>query len=776
MPEGPRSLEHALGPGRLEPHFQAVIECSTGMLRAVEALARWRTGDVLIEGEDLVALAAEADACALLDAEMLRLAVRQVAAWRRLPGLRTLELHANLSPQSLRVPGLAERIQRTCRDAGLDPAALWMEVTETSVIGDLPQAATTLTELRSQGVRIWVDDFGAGYASLAYVKQLPIDGVKIDRSFIADIESSETGRAIVAAVVSLASPLALGVIAEGVESERQADVVRTLGVHATQGFYHGRPQPPSDGIGGLEGSPRHANGSAAAANGTVIATDGPPSTGVHRYRHEAAATALATIREEARLRVVAACSPPLGEYDPVLHEVARFVADVCEVEVAVIGVDDRDRTLCLAQHQACERRSRVLGAHTPGAGRRGVGDPRHERGRPFLHRAARTRRRHALPGGAHALGRRPARGLAGAARRASTAADATPAAIPAPGRRAGPGAPAAALRPRAPARRRGRARARPFLRRIDRVARLRPRAPGYTIVAMRTRLIGVCAIVVALALTLSGCGSGGSSSHTTAAASSPGAAVVRAADVTGSASGYRFHATVDLTGGTGGVKDTMTGTILRAPNRGSIELHQRLLGRSSTIDERYSGRTFWVSASGIPDASQLTDRPWLKYDVNSTLDQLGLGGLPNGSSDPTEFLTYLKAVGGRAHALGTAQIDGVQTTHYAATVDLDRYPEVLPAARRAPARRAVRRLIATLGSHRLQVQVWIDGHHLTRRMAMSFPECVSREHLHVAMVVDLSDFGTQANVTLPSASRSYDITPLVNQALAHQQLGCTTPS
>jgi EAL domain-containing protein (putative c-di-GMP-specific phosphodiesterase class I) len=350
VPAGPRSLNHALGPGRLEPHFQAVIECSTGMLRAVEALARWRTGDDLIEGEDLVALAAQFDACALLDAEMLRLAVEQVAAWRRLPGLRTLELHANLSPQSLRVPGLAARIERTCREAGLNPAALWMEVTETSVIGDLPQAATTLSDLRTQGVRIWVDDFGAGYASLAYVKQLPIDGVKIDRSFIADIESSETGRAIVAAVVSLASPLALGVIAEGVESERQADVVRTLGVHATQGFYHGRPQSPSDGIGGLEGSPRRANPLPVAAAGSVAAHR--PPAGSHTYRHRGTTTALATIREEERLRVVAACSPPLGEYDPVLHEVVRFVADVCEVEVAVIGVDDRDRTHCLAQHGA----------------------------------------------------------------------------------------------------------------------------------------------------------------------------------------------------------------------------------------------------------------------------------------------------------------------------------------------------------------------------------------------------------------------------------------
>jgi EAL domain-containing protein (putative c-di-GMP-specific phosphodiesterase class I) len=326
-----------------------VVDCETGALRAVEALARWRTENELIEGEDLVALAAQFDACTLLDAEMLRLAVQQVTTWRRLPRLRALELHANISPESLRDPQLPQRIRQTCRDAGFDPVALWMEVTETSVIDDLPQAATALNALRRLGVRIWVDDFGAGYASLAYVKQLPIDGVKIDRSFIADIEFSQTGRAIVAAVVSLASPLALAVIAEGVESERQADVLRTLGVHATQGFYYGRPQSPSDGIGGLEGWPAGSHGSVPVVAGSVH--EPPPAH--PRSSGASTATVLAKAREEARLRVVAACSPPPGEHDPVLGEVTRFVADVCEVEVAVVVVEARDRTHCLAQH-GCE--------------------------------------------------------------------------------------------------------------------------------------------------------------------------------------------------------------------------------------------------------------------------------------------------------------------------------------------------------------------------------------------------------------------------------------
>jgi len=253
---GPTSLSDVLGPGRLEPHFQAVVDCETDTLRAVEALARWRTdgGDVL-DVEPMLRRVEQFDAWSLLDATILTLAVTQVASWRRLPGLSGLELHANVSPESLRDPGLATRVAETCRDGGLDPLALWLEVTERSVIEDLHGAAVTLDEMRKLGIRIWVDDFGKGCASFSYVKRLPIDGVKIDRSFISDIRTSDAGRAIVDAVVSIASQLTLRVIAEGVESEGQADAVRRLGVDAIQGFYYGRPEPASSGIAGFLSSP-----------------------------------------------------------------------------------------------------------------------------------------------------------------------------------------------------------------------------------------------------------------------------------------------------------------------------------------------------------------------------------------------------------------------------------------------------------------------------------------------------------------------------------------
>jgi hypothetical protein len=291
---------------------------------------------------------------------------------------------------------------------------------------------------------------------------------------------------------------------------------------------------------------------------------------------------------------------------------------------------------------------------------------------------------------------------------------------------------------------------------------------------MRTRISALIAGCAAIAFGLAGCGSGGSSTTANSAASA-GRAIVRAADVTGAADGYRFHGTVAITG-PATIKDTMSGTILRAANRGRIEVHQHILGHAMTIEERFSGRTFWMSAAGIPHASKLTSKPWLRYEINSTLDQLGVGGLPNGGSDPGQFLTYLKGVGGGARKLGRQRIGGVPTTHYAATVNLDDYVRTVPPAERAQARKGIARLISTLGSDKLHVQVWVDDRDLARRIAMSFAECVDRQHLHLSMSIDMYDFGTKADVALPSASQSYDITPLINRELAHQTLGCAAPA
>jgi hypothetical protein len=284
---------------------------------------------------------------------------------------------------------------------------------------------------------------------------------------------------------------------------------------------------------------------------------------------------------------------------------------------------------------------------------------------------------------------------------------------------------------------------------------------------MRSRALA--AIAAASLLALAGCGSSGVSSTTAGGA---GGAVVRAANVTGSSSGYRFQATMSISGSTS-LKATLSGTILGSANRGEIAVRESVLGHSINISERYSGKTYWISARGIPGASKLTSKPWLKYNVGSTLSQLGVGGLPSGGSNPTQFLTYLKAVGADAQKLGSQAIRGVATTHYAVTVNLNNYARLVPAADRSSARKSIRRLIATIGSSTLHMQVWVDHDHFARQLYLSFPECVAQQHLRFGMTIDLFDFGTHTPVTLPTESESYDITSLIDRELADQKLsGC----
>jgi hypothetical protein len=292
---------------------------------------------------------------------------------------------------------------------------------------------------------------------------------------------------------------------------------------------------------------------------------------------------------------------------------------------------------------------------------------------------------------------------------------------------------------------------------------------------MRLNSGALAAVVAAVTIVLAGCGSSQTSSNTAGGGTtSPdaGSAVIRAANVTGSSSGYRFQATMTITGSTS-LKAAMSGTILSASNRGALALRETVLGHSVNVSERYSGKTYWVSVTGIPGASTLTSKPWLKYNIGSTLNQLGVGGLPSGGSNPTQFLTYLKAAGADTQQLGSQTIRGVATTHYAVTVNLNNYAQRVPTAERAAARRSIQRLISTIGSNTLHMQIWVDDHDFARRLYLSFPECVAQQHLRLGMTMDLFDFGTTATVSLPSDAQSYDITSLVDQQLAKQKLGCS---
>ena len=287
----------------------------------------------------------------------------------------------------------------------------------------------------------------------------------------------------------------------------------------------------------------------------------------------------------------------------------------------------------------------------------------------------------------------------------------------------------------------------------------------------RSGVAAVGALVLAAggALLVTGCGA----SHAISQALDP---VARAAEVTAKVPGYRMLATVEINTGATTAHGTMSGIFDRRARTGAITTAETVGGHSVRITEKFSGLTFYMSSSGLPGATKLAGgRPWLRFDVGPELSAMGLGGLPTEGTDPSQFVDYLRGEGGHAQRVGSETVGGVPTTHYHVTVDLDRYAQLVPAAGRARAKQSVARLESTIGAHTIPMDAWIDARHLVRRIRMSFSECVQTHHLHLAMTMNLFGYGAEPQVTMPSASQTRDLTPLIRAAAARVKLGCAAP-
>jgi diguanylate cyclase (GGDEF)-like protein/PAS domain S-box-containing protein len=229
-------LRHALARGEFIVHYQPLLDCDTRDLVGCEALVRWHPpGQPLIYPGRFINIAEDTGLIAPLGDWVLETAARQMQRWRR-AGATHLRLAVNLSARQLRQPEFVDRITRVLADTGLDPDALELEITESTLMELGNMLIATMLDLRSIGVRFAIDDFGTGYSSLAYLRRLPIDTLKIDRSFVADIQSHQGGAEIASAIIALAHKLQLGVLAEGVESESQLSFLREQGCDEFQGF------------------------------------------------------------------------------------------------------------------------------------------------------------------------------------------------------------------------------------------------------------------------------------------------------------------------------------------------------------------------------------------------------------------------------------------------------------------------------------------------------------------------------------------------------------
>jgi len=236
-------LRRALAAGEFEIHYQPQLSSKTGRILAIEALVRWRHPTKgLITPSSFVPLAEQTGLIVALDELVLREVCRQTRAWQVDTGTH-VRVAVNLSAAQFRRPNILEVIRRTLEAASLDARALEIELTESTLMGDLEDSAAALKQLRAMGISIAIDDFGTGYSSLSYLRRLPIDKLKIDRSFIRDITSSRTDALIVRAIISLAHSVGLQVVAEGVETAEHLEFIRSLDCDQWQGFYCCQPQP-----------------------------------------------------------------------------------------------------------------------------------------------------------------------------------------------------------------------------------------------------------------------------------------------------------------------------------------------------------------------------------------------------------------------------------------------------------------------------------------------------------------------------------------------------
>ncbi|MEP7114890.1 MAG: EAL domain-containing protein, partial [Ilumatobacteraceae bacterium] len=237
-------LGQAISRGELRLDYQPIVTTSLGRVDGVEALLRWdHPVHGLLGPGTVIPLAEESGLITSIGHWVLERTCSESRRWRTPRHKDDLRMSVNVSPTQLLASGFVESVGQVLADSGTNPSLVILEITESALFEDIDRAIQTLEELRQIGVALALDDFGTGFSSLNYLRRLPIDLIKIDRTFIADIDTEPDTRVIVGAIVDLAHGLGMTVVAEGVETSEQHQHVAALGCELCQGFLFARPMP-----------------------------------------------------------------------------------------------------------------------------------------------------------------------------------------------------------------------------------------------------------------------------------------------------------------------------------------------------------------------------------------------------------------------------------------------------------------------------------------------------------------------------------------------------
>lgn len=239
------ALHGAIERGELSLRYQPQVD-RDGRLCALEALLVWKSAELgHVDTETFIRLAEESGIITPIGEWVLRCACRQIAGWDR-AGLHPPRVAVNVSAQQFASPAFVDSVRQTLVETGVQGSQLELEVTESCILADIEQSASRMAELRALGVRIAIDDFGVGYSPLAYLHRLPLDTIKVDRSFVRQITHPGGSLPVVHTITVLAHHRGLQVVAEGVETESELELVRAARCDLAQGYFIGLPLPAQE--------------------------------------------------------------------------------------------------------------------------------------------------------------------------------------------------------------------------------------------------------------------------------------------------------------------------------------------------------------------------------------------------------------------------------------------------------------------------------------------------------------------------------------------------